>query len=124
MAGSYDFGIVKVVGGVVTEKVKGTKAKLDMNVIGVKVPIIEKVNLGYLYSKAEHTRDAKGANLFMPTTDGTTFSLSGQKLLLTYDFSKRTTAYVAYGKQKLDGGTAAGNEFSSAISALGLRHNF
>jgi predicted porin len=50
--------------------------------------------------------------------------LSGQKLLLTYDFSKRTTAYVAYGKQKLDGGTAAGNEFSSAISALGLRHNF
>jgi len=50
--------------------------------------------------------------------------LSGDKLLLTYDFSKRTTAYVAYGKQKLDGGTAKGNEFSSAISALGLRHSF
>ena len=113
LAGSYDFGIVKVVGGVVTEKVKGTKAKLDMNVIGVKVPIIEKVNLGYLHSKADHTRVA-----------GSEFSLSGDKLLLTYDLSKRTTAYVAYGKQKLDGGTAAGNEFSSAISALGLRHNF
>ena len=113
LAGSYDFGIVKVVGGVVTEKVKGTKAKLDMNVIGVKVPIVENINLGYLHSKADHTRAA-----------GSEFSLSGDKLLLTYDFSKRTTAYVAYGKQKLDGGTAAGNEFSSAISALGLRHNF
>lgn len=113
LAGSYDFGIVKVVGGLVTEKVKGTKAKLDMNVIGVKVPIIENVNLGYLHSKADHTTEA-----------GKEFSLSGDKLLLTYDFSKRTTAYVAYGKQKLDGGTAKGNEFSSAISALGLRHSF
>jgi predicted porin len=113
LAGSYDFGIVKVVGGVVKEKVKGTKAKLDMNVIGVKVPIVENINLGYLHSKADHTRAV-----------GSEFSLSGDKLLLTYDFSKRTTAYVAYGKQKLDGGTAAGNEFSSAISALGLRHNF
>ena len=113
LAGSYDFGIVKVVGGVVTEKVKGTKAKLDMNVIGVKVPIVENINLGYLHSKADHTRAA-----------GSEFSLSGDKLLLTYDLSKRTTAYVAYGKQKLDGGTDAGNEFSSAISALGLRHNF
>ena len=114
----------KLIGGVVTEKVKDTNAKLEMSVIGVKVPILDQVNLGYLYSKADHTRDAKGATRYMPTTDGTTFSLSGQKLLLTYDFSKRTTAYVAYGKQKLDGGTDAGNEFSSAISALGLRHNF
>jgi predicted porin len=113
LAGSYDFGIVKVVGGVVTEKVKGTKAKLDMNVIGVKVPIVENINLGYLHSKADHTRAV-----------GSEFSLSGDKLLLTYDFSKRTTAYVAYGKQKLDGGTAKGYEFSSAISALGLRHSF
>jgi predicted porin len=113
LAGSYNFGIFKLVGGMATEKVKDTKAKLDMSVIGVKIPIVDQVNVGYLYSKADHTRAA-----------GSEFSLSGQKLLLTYDFSKRTTAYVAYGKQKLDGGTAAGNEFSSAISALGLRHNF
>jgi predicted porin len=124
LAGSYNFGIFKLIGGVVTEKVKNTNAKLDMSVIGVKVPILDQINLGYMYSKAEHTRDAKGATPYMPKTDGTTFSLSGQKLLLTYDFSKRTTAYVAYGKQKLDGGTAKGNEFSSAISALGLRHSF
>ena len=124
LAGSYDFGIVKVVGGVVTEKVKGTKAKLDMNVIGLKVPIIEKVNLGYLYSKAEHTRDPSAVSNVTSAIHKTNFNISGQKLLLTYDLSKRTTAYVAYGKQKLDGGTAAGNEFSSAISALGLRHNF
>ena len=122
LAGSYDFGIVKVVGGVVTEKVKGTKAKLDMNVIGMKVPIIEKVNLGYLYSKAEHTRYP--SIVVSSLKHKNNFNISGQKLLLTYDLSKRTTAYVAYGKQKLDGGTDAGNEFSSAISALGLRHNF
>jgi predicted porin len=122
LAGSYDFGIVKVVGGLVTEKVKGTKAKLDMNVIGVKVPIVENINLGYLHSKAEHTRDP--SIVVSSLKHKNNFNISGQKLLLTYDLSKRTTAYVAYGKQKLDGGTDAGNEFSSAISALGLRHNF
>ena len=122
LAGSYNFGIFKLVGGMATEKVKDTKAKLEMSVIGVKVPIVEQVNVGYLYSKAEHTRDP--SIVVSSLKHKNNFNISGQKLLLTYDLSKRTTAYVAYGKQKLDGGTAAGNEFSSAISSLGLRHNF
>ena len=122
LAGSYNFGIFKLVGGMATEKVKDTKAKLEMSVIGVKVPIVEQVNVGYLYSKAEHTRDP--SIVVSSLKHKNNFNISGQKLLLTYDLSKRTTAYVAYGKQKLDGGTDAGNEFSSAISALGLRHNF
>ena len=113
LAGSYDFGVFKVVGGVVTEKVKDAQAKLDMDVIGLKVPLGDHAGFGYLHSKAAHTRAV-----------GTTFSISGDKVLLTYNFSKRTTAYIAYGKQQLDGGTVAGNEFSSAISALGLRHAF
>ena len=113
LAGYYNFGSFKLVGGFVTEKVNGTQAKLEMDVIGVKVPFGSSVNLGYLHSRAGHTRAA-----------GTKFTISGDKLLLTYDFSKRTTAYYALGKQQLDGGTTAGNEFSSQINAIGLKHNF
>lgn len=113
VAGSYDFGSFKLVGGKVSESVKGTDAALNMLAIGLKIPLVDKINLGYLFSQAEHTRST-----------GTEFSISGSKVLLTYDFSKQTSLYYAQGKQKLDGGTTAGNEFSSAISALGLRHTF
>jgi len=113
VAGSYDFGSFKLVGGKVSESVKGTDAALNMLVIGLKIPVVDKINLGYLFSQAEHTRST-----------GTEFSITGNKVLLTYDFSKQTSLYYAQGKQKLDGGTTAGNEFSSAISALGLRHTF
>jgi predicted porin len=114
VAGYYNFGSFKLVGGFVTEKVKGSQAKLEMDVIGVKVPLGSSVNFGYLYSKASHTRDRNGG----------TFNISGDKFLLTYDFSKRTTAYYALGKQQLEGGTAAGNEFSSQINAIGIQHKF
>jgi predicted porin len=114
VAGYYNFGSFKLVGGFVTEKVKGSQAKLEMDVIGVKVPFGSSVNFGYLYSKASHTRDRNGG----------TFNISGDKFLLTYDFSKRTTAYYALGKQQLEGGTAAGNEFSSQINAIGIQHKF
>jgi len=113
VAGYYNFGPVKLVGGFVSEKVNGTQAKLEMDAIGVKVPFGDSVNFGYLYSKASHTRSA-----------GTKFNISGDKFLLTYDFSKRTTAYYALGKQQLEGGTAAGNEFSSQINAIGIQHKF
>jgi predicted porin len=113
LAGTYDFGFVKLVAGYVTEKVNGTSAKLDMNVLGAKVPLSERVNVGYLHSIAAHTREAE-----------TKFTLSGDKLLLTYDLSKRTTVYYAYGKQQLDGGTSNGYEFSTTMDAIGLRHTF
>ena len=113
VAGYYNFGTFKLVGGFVTEKVKGSQAKLEMDVIGVKVPFGSSVNFGYLYSKASHTRSA-----------GTKFNISGDKFLLTYDFSKRTTAYYALGRQQLEGGTAAGNVFSSQINAIGIQHKF
>jgi predicted porin len=113
LAGYYNFGSFKLVGGVVSEKVNGSQAKLNMDVIGVKVPLGTQANLGYLHSKAAHTRAA-----------GTTFNISGDKVLLSYDLSKRTTTYMAWGKQRLDGKTTAGNELSSAITALGLKHNF
>jgi predicted porin len=45
-------------------------------------------------------------------------------MLATYGFSKRTKAYFAKGTQKLDGGTSAGNEFSTAITSVGLNHSF
>ena len=116
LAGTYDFGFVKLVAGYVTEKVNGTSAKLDMNVLGAKVPLSERVNLGYLHSIAAHTSAI--------TIPNPKFTLSGDKLLLTYDLSKRTTVYYAYGKQQLDGGTSKGYEFSTTMDAIGLRHTF
>ena len=116
LAGTYDFGFVKLVAGHVTEKVNGTIAKLDMDVVGAKIPIGQRVNLGYLHSIATHTSAITSP---MPK-----FTLSGDKLLLTYDLSKRTTVYYAYGKQQLDGGTTTGNEFSTSMDAIGLRHTF
>jgi predicted porin len=113
VAGYYNFGTFKLVGGFVTEKVKGSQAKLEMDVIGFKLPLGTQAHLGYLYSKAVHTRAA-----------GTTFNISGDKVLLTYDLSKRTTSYLAWGKQRLDGKTTAGNEFSSQINAIGIQHKF
>jgi len=112
-AASYNFGLAKLVIGNVTEDVPGTNAKLAMNAWGLKVPVNQSVDIGYLSSKTNHTRNA-----------GTQFSLSGYKLLATYSLSKRTKFYWAKGFQKLDGGTLAGNEFSTGSSALGLNHNF
>ena len=112
-AGSYNFGPAKLVFGTVTEDVAGTQAKLSMNAWGVKVPVSDNVDFGYLSTKANHTRST-----------GTQFSLSGYKMLATYGFSKRTKAYFAKGTQKLDGGTSAGNEFSTAITSVGLNHSF
>ncbi len=124
IAGTYDFGSFKLAVGRVTEQVKGTEAKLVMNAIGVKIPLMTKLNLGYLYSKADHTRDPSAVNALTSSIHTSKFSISGNKSLVTYDFSKRTTLYYAYGKQQLVGGTALGNEFSSQINAIGIQHKF
>jgi predicted porin len=124
IAGTYDFGSFKLVGGRVTEEVKGKEAKLVMNAIGVKIPLMAKLNLGYLYSKADHTRDPSAVNALTSSIHTSKFSISGNKSLVTYDFSKRTTLYYAYGKQQLVGDTALGNEFSSQINAIGIQHKF
>ena len=115
-AGSYNFGVLKLVAGHVSETVAGTTAKLSLDLAGIKVPLTPEINLGYVASHSSNTQVA--------ALGGKTFGISGNKLLLTYNMSKRTTAYFAKGYQKLDGGTAAGNEFSTGIAALGMKHNF
>jgi predicted porin len=86
---------------------------LVMNAWGVKVPVNQQIDFGYLSTKTNHTRNA-----------GTQFSLSGYKMLATYSLSKRTKLYWTKGFQKLDGGTAAGNEFSTTRTGLGVNHSF
>lgn len=112
-AATYNFGLAKLVWGTATEDVPSTQAKLVMNAWGVKIPVNEQIDLGYLSTKTNHTRNA-----------GSQFSLSGYKMLATYNLSKRTKLYWTKGYQKLDGGTADGNEFSTARTGLGVNHNF
>ena len=112
-AATYNFGLAKVIWGTATEDVPGTQAKLVMNAWGVKVPVNQQIDFGYLSTKTNHTRNA-----------GTQFSLSGYKMLATYSLSKRTKLYWTKGFQKLDGGTAAGNEFSTTRTGLGVNHSF
>jgi predicted porin len=120
-AATYNFGLAKLVWGTATEDVPSTQAKLVMNAWGVKIPVNEQIDLGYLSTKTNHTRGSITAVGSLP---GSQFSLSGYKLLATYNLSKRTKLYWTKGYQKLDGGTAAGNEFSTARTGLGVNHNF
>lgn len=120
-AATYNFGLAKLAWGTATEDVPSTQAKLVMNAWGVKIPVNEQIDLGYLSTKTNHTRGSITAFGSLP---GSQFSLSGYKLLATYNLSKRTKLYWTKGYQKLDGGTAAGNEFSTARTGLGVNHNF
>jgi len=115
---SYDFGPAKVVYGTLSESVEGTVAKQDMEAVGIKVPVTHKINFGYIRSKSENTRGSGQLT-------GTNFTQSGQRMLVTYDFSKRTTAYFAKGSAKYDGPVPVVNrEFKTSINAVGIKHTF
>jgi len=117
---TYNFGFVKLVYGAGKEKVVGTTAEINLDAYGFTVPIGESTTFGYLTSQANHKR---AANLVAAGLSSQ-FRLQGERMLLSYSLSKRTSAYFASGRQKLAGGTSAGNPFSTAVSAVGLQHKF
>jgi predicted porin len=117
---TYNFGIVKLVYGAGKEKVVGTTAEINLDAYGFTIPIGDNLTAGYLTSQATHKRAANLVALGLSSQ----FKLQGERMLVSYGLSKRTSAYFASGRQKLVGGTSAGNEFSTSVSALGIQHKF
>jgi hypothetical protein len=116
VAASYNFGPFKLVYGNLSEKVEGTVAKQDTEVMGVKIPLAQSLDFGYIKTKSDNKRGSGALT-------GTNFTQSGNRMLFTYGLSKRTTAYFAKGQVKYDG-RILGSEFKTSIDALGIQHKF
>jgi len=103
---SYDFGAAKVFGGYNTNQSGGnTNQTANSSTFGLTVPF-GAVSVGIAASQANHSSSA---------ADNTA---TGVRLLGKYAFSKRTNAYIQYGKASVSGGqTATGN-------GIGLTHSF
>lgn len=107
-AGTYDFGVVKLVGGY--NIVKNDTLKDKEYQFGVTVPFgVATLNAGYAHTKS------KGAGV---SNEG-----SGYSLLGTYNLSKRTNLYAAYRDIKGDTLNHTRTNKTSAFG-VGIRHIF
>lgn len=105
IAGSYDLGMAKLLGGFQTAK-KGTVDDKEYQ-LGVEIPVgAANIALGYTSTDASTGAEATG------------YSIAG-----VYDLSKRTRLYAGYNSTK--GETAAGvKDHSTSLLAVGVRHRF
>lgn len=114
LAGSYDFGVAKLVAGYNTVKRQQTVTLGGEDKeyqFGVQAPL-GAVTLYAGYANSENE-----------TTGGVTVSeRSGYNLAATYALSKRTTAYAGYKNVEIDSGADKGNEINAF--AVGVRHTF
>ncbi len=114
LAGSYDFGVAKLVAGYNTVKRQQTVTLGGEDKeyqFGVQAPL-GAVTLYAGYANSENE-----------TTGGVTVSeRSGYNLAATYALSKRTTAYAGYKNVEIDSGAGKGNEIDAF--AVGVRHTF
>lgn len=109
--GSYDFGVVKLVGAYESAKNDGISKDKDYQ-LGVSAPFgAATVYAGYARAKVDL---AAGAG---------SFSATGYSLMGTYDLSKRTRLYTAYNNTKNNGAAVTGTYKTSALVA-GIRHAF
>jgi predicted porin len=120
IGGSYDFGIVQVLGSYQAVDGLGfaSGAEGDLWQVGVAVPVgaAGKVHLAY----GEYDRD-----------DLSNRGAESYSIAYTHALSKRTTAYVAYNNTENESGTGAfgvvggtGLGDDSDIFAVGVRHTF
>lgn len=113
-AGSYDFGVVKLVGGYNTAKgaiAAGVDAKDKEYQLGVSVPFgAASIAAGFTRAKSDFgTTSRKG---------------TGYSLLGTYDLSKRTTLYTGYTSMKGEPIADATRTDKQTLLAAGIRHTF
>lgn len=113
--GSYDFGFLKLVGGV--NQVKGepdgfAERKANEWNIGVDVPVGAGFDVGV--GLARSTRETGGADYEKAT---------GLSLGAKYTLSKRTFLYAAYNRTKTED-LVTGGEEKDTLFGLGIQHNF
>jgi predicted porin len=108
-AGSYDFGVAKLVGGYNQAKSGATKDKEYQ--LGVNVPVTSAAAIAAGVSKSKS--EVAGND-----NDGTGYSLVG-----TYNLSKRTTLYAGYENTKVEKTNGTSTTKVSNF-ATGVRHTF
>ena len=114
-AGSYDFGVVKLVGGYQTAEYVVANAKTGDNkgaYLGLQAPVASNVNLFFGYTNAKY--DAVGT--------GKDYKSTGYTLAANYVLSKRTDAYVGY--KSVDKKENGVNKGKAQTFAVGVRHTF
>jgi predicted porin len=110
----YDFGVAKVTAQYwdvkTTNNLDATKTSdVEAMYVGVRVPM-GKTTLFASYIDGENT------------TNNVKLDRTGYNVGAMYSFSKRTTAYVAYGEDEV--GTSAGKDTKADQIAVGLVHTF
>jgi predicted porin len=115
--GSYDFGVVKLVGGYnqVKQSFVGfsdtLKAK-EYN-LGVEVPLAANLKAGLGYARSDV--EANGQDEFKTT---------GLSAALIYSLSKRTSVYGVLKQAKLEDQTGSNFEIKNTLYAVGVNHSF
>ena len=108
LAITYDLGMAKLHYGKFSAKSGGdADQKSSSDMMGVSFPL-GATTVGITSSSAKRTNAA-----------GTTAKASGYRGKVSYALSKRTTAYAAYGSEKVDATTQAAKQ-----TAIGLTHSF
>ena len=110
LAGSYDFGVVKLNAGYNTAKVNNNSDKEYQ--LGLSAPIGTSANVALGYTKS------KGEVSGTTVANGKGYSVVGY-----YDLSKRTRLYAAASKTTADN-NAGTDTAATANFGLGVRHNF
>jgi predicted porin len=106
---TYNFGMATVSYGTFTAKSGGdSDQKAKATIMGVSMPF-GATTVGITSSNAQRTNAAATA----------TVKVSGYRGKVSYALSKRTTAYAAYGAEKVEASTLADKQ-----TAFGLTHSF
>lgn len=110
IAGSYDFGVVKLNAGYNTAKVNDNSDKEYQ--LGLSAPIGTSANVAIGYTKS------KGEVAGATTSNGKGYSVVGY-----YDLSKRTRLYAGASKAIADNNAGVDTAQTTKVG-MGVRHNF
>jgi predicted porin len=114
--GSYDFGMLKLVGGVNQVKVQPdgvADIKANEWNLGVDVPVGAGFDIGVGVARSK----VESGGVDLTTTTG--FSIGAK-----YTLSKRTFLYAAFNRTKVEDETTPGDEAKATLFGLGIQHNF
>ncbi|MCU0931481.1 MAG: porin [Serpentinimonas sp.] len=116
IGGSYDFGVVSVVGTIKRgeETTGATEVKFNEYQFGVVAPLSDVMDVSFGYGRSQ----SKIAGIDQE-------KIASFGALLTYSLSKRTTLYTGFTRAKTTDQTVPGTPSTTAtLYAAGINHNF
>ena len=117
VAGAYDFGMAKVVGGYQTADRKTLNVKTGEDksyYFGVSAPVAANANVYFGYVNSEFDAVAAGGDV----------KATGYTLAANYFLSKRTDLYVSYKKIDKENDNTGVDLGEISVFAVGVRHAF